>query len=182
MVNPWLVVMGWLVTYRHMTFSLWLIGWMVEFLTDSLSQSVVLVHLPPGLRAGIAEESECWVSVGGVMMCEVTGGGAWVGDVHLWGFFFCAKWCGPLDQTNPTVEIFVTLGIPRRLRAINRGCEQWLLTLPNIPWAAISEQLWSTCAGVFVCPRLVLWSSYTSLKWCVSVGYSYQTSTLVWHL
>ena len=44
--------------------------------TDSLSRPVVLVQLPPGSRAGTAEESENWDPVGGVMMGEVTGDGA----------------------------------------------------------------------------------------------------------
>jgi len=66
---------------------------MVEFLTDSLTQSVILVHLPLGLRVGIVEEFECWVSVAGVMMSEVIGGDALVGDVTCIyeRFFFGAK-------------------------------------------------------------------------------------------
>jgi len=57
----------------------WLSGRVPD--ADSLSESVVPVHLPPGSRAGTVEESECWVSVDGVMMGEVTGGSVWTGDV-----------------------------------------------------------------------------------------------------
>jgi len=114
---------------------------------------------PLGSRAGRAEGSECWALVGGVMMGEVAGGSAWTGDVTcIYERFFGAKWRGLLDQVDPTVEIFVTFGLPRCLRAINRGCEHWLLTLPDTHWAPILERLWSICVALFVRLRLIMYS------------------------